>query len=49
MKDELSNSKITVLGMAKSGIAAAHLLSEAGASVLVSDSGDAASSGLPGL
>ena len=39
MKDELSNKKITILGMAKSGIAAAHLLSDAGAEVFVSDSG----------
>ena len=43
MKDELSNKKITVLGMAKSGIAAAHLLSDAGATVFVSDNGEGAS------
>ena len=40
MKDDLSNKKITVLGMAKSGIAAARLLSDAGARIFVSDSGD---------
>lgn len=39
MKHELSNKKITVLGMANSGIAAARLLSQAGASLFVSDSG----------
>jgi len=43
MKDDLSNKKITVLGMAKSGIAAARLLSNAGARVFVSDSGDSES------
>ena len=40
MKDDLSNKKITVLGMAKSGIAVVRLLSDAGAKIFVSDSGD---------
>jgi len=41
MTYDLSNKKITVLGMAKSGIAAARLLSDAGARLFVSDNGDA--------
>ncbi len=41
MKHEVSNKKITVLGMANSGIAAARLLSEAGAELFMSDSGRA--------
>ncbi|MCH8272926.1 MAG: UDP-N-acetylmuramoyl-L-alanine--D-glutamate ligase, partial [Candidatus Marinimicrobia bacterium] len=39
MKHELSNKKITVLGMANSGIAAARLLSKAGATLFMSDIG----------
>ncbi|TFB14008.1 UDP-N-acetylmuramoyl-L-alanine--D-glutamate ligase [Candidatus Marinimicrobia bacterium MT.SAG.4] len=41
MKYELSNKKITLLGMGKSGRAAARLLSEAGAELFMSDSGRA--------
>lgn len=40
MKDDLSNKKITVLGMAKSGLAVVRLLSDAGAKIFVSDSGN---------
>ncbi len=41
MNHDLSNKKVTVLGMAKSGIAAARLLSEAGAEVFMSDNDSA--------
>ena len=37
MKSGLKNKKITILGAARSGIAAAKLLKKAGAEVFVSD------------
>ena len=40
MKDDLSNKKITVLGMANSGLAVVLLLTDAGAKIFVSDSGN---------